>query len=118
MNEKMPFGEVLKKIRYEKKLSQEEFAGVLGTSKQVISRYENNQRIPKITTVEDYANKLHLPISYFATAEIPSGHSIVKESGVPYMTENLKLLLEASQNLSNDEIQVLIALVKMIRANK
>ncbi|MCL1808227.1 MAG: helix-turn-helix domain-containing protein [Clostridiales bacterium] len=118
MNEKMPFGEVLKKIRYEKRLSQEEFAKVLGTSKQVISRYENNQRIPKITTVEDYADKLHLPISYFATAEIPRGHKIAEESGLPYMTGSLKLLLEEFQHLSDDEIQALVTLIKLLKAEK
>lgn len=59
----MQFGYKLKKIRMEKDMSQQDFAVLLGTSKQVISRYENNQRMPKITTVHDYAQKLNLPLN-------------------------------------------------------
>ena len=53
-----PFGENLRKIRNEKNMSQEDFATLLGTSKQVISRYETNQRSPKVSTVAEYAEKL------------------------------------------------------------
>ena len=57
------FGEILKKIRLEKGLSQEELGKILGTTKQVISRYETNQRTPKITAVEEYAKKLNVPVT-------------------------------------------------------
>ena len=42
----MTFGERLKQIRMDRNMSQEELATILETSKQVISRYENNQRSP------------------------------------------------------------------------
>ena len=58
------FGESLRKIRIEKGMSQDELASLLGTSKQVISRYENNQRSPKVSVVADYADKLGVSISY------------------------------------------------------
>ena len=44
-------------------MSQEELAALLGTSKQVISRYETGQRSPKITVASEYAAKLGVPIS-------------------------------------------------------
>ena len=44
----MTFGEKLKFLRQERNLSQQEFANILGTSKQVISRYELGQTTPKI----------------------------------------------------------------------
>lgn len=44
-------------------MSQEQFADLLGTSKQVISRYETAQRSPKVSTVADYASKLGVRIS-------------------------------------------------------
>lgn len=56
------FGENLKKIRVEMDLSQEELARKLGTSKQVISRYEKNQRAPKITVASQYADILGVPL--------------------------------------------------------
>lgn len=58
-----PFGENLRKIRNSRGMSQEEFADLLGTSKQVISRYETAQRSPKVSTVAEYAEKLGVSIS-------------------------------------------------------
>lgn len=58
-----PFGENLRKIRNLRGMSQEEFADLLGTSKQVISRYETAQRSPKVSTVAEYAAKLGVSIS-------------------------------------------------------
>ena len=115
MDGKTPFGDVLKKIRYSKRLSQDEFAKILGTSKQVISRYENNQRVPKITVVEQFANRLNLPISYFVAAGIISGDIIAEKSDMPYMTESIRQLLVESQNLTKEEVQLLISLVKMMK---
>lgn len=46
-------------------MTQQEFADLLGTSKQVISRYEHGENTPKITTVMHYAEVLNVPINYF-----------------------------------------------------
>lgn len=58
------FGDRLRQIRREMGLSQEEFAKRLGTSKQVLSRYETNQRAPKITLAREYAEKLGVSLDY------------------------------------------------------
>lgn len=58
------FGDRLKQIRLERNMSQEEFASLLGTSKQVISRYETNQRTPKITVANEYSEKLGVPLNF------------------------------------------------------
>lgn len=57
------FGEHLRKIRKARGMSQEELALLLGTSKQVISRYENGQRSPRISVASEYAQKLGIPLS-------------------------------------------------------
>lgn len=62
----MTFGEKLKRYREEHGISQEQLGVILGTSKQVISRYENNQRSPQLDTVQSYAHKLNLPVVYLA----------------------------------------------------
>lgn len=59
------FGLILKGIRQDMNLSQEEMAIRLNTTKQVLSRYETGKRIPKISTVAEYAEKLNLPIEIF-----------------------------------------------------
>jgi transcriptional regulator with XRE-family HTH domain len=58
------FGDRLRHLRREKDMSQDAFAAILGTSKQVLSRYETNQRAPKITTVREYAEKLGVSVEY------------------------------------------------------
>lgn len=58
------FGERLRQIRKEQNLSQEALAQLLGTSKQMLSRYELNQRSPRIEQVHKYAEKLHVPVDY------------------------------------------------------
>ncbi len=60
----LKFGAKLKKIRIERNMSQDEFATLLGTSKQVISRYENSQRTPKITIAQEYSEKLNIPLEF------------------------------------------------------
>lgn len=60
----MSFGQRLRAIRKEKGLSQDDFAALLGTSKQVLSRYEIGQRIPKITQVQQYAKALNVSADY------------------------------------------------------
>lgn len=58
------FGERLRQIRKEHNLSQEALAQKLGTTKQMLCRYELNQRSPRIEQVQKYAEKLHVPIDY------------------------------------------------------
>ena len=70
------FGDNLRKIRKEKNMTQDELAVVLGTSKQVLSRYENGQRSPKVSVVSEYAEKLGVPINALTDAASPFGKSI------------------------------------------
>ena len=58
------FGEKIRLIREERNLTQEQLAEFLGTTKQVISRYEKNQRTPKITIAQEYADKLGVDLVY------------------------------------------------------
>ena len=60
----MLFGDRLRQIRKERGMTQEQLAEILGTSKQVLSRYEKNQRAPKITIATDYAEKLGIDVEY------------------------------------------------------
>ena len=57
------FGMKLRRIRYTNGWSQEEFARRIGSSKQVISRYELDIRSPKVSTVYSFAKALSVPVS-------------------------------------------------------
>lgn len=58
------FGNRLRQIRKTRGLTQEELANIVGTSKQALSRYEKDQRAPKVTIAREYAEKLGVPLSF------------------------------------------------------
>lgn len=58
----MTFGATLRRLRVERGLSQEDVARRLGTSRQVISRYESGARMPKLSTVTALAAALDAPL--------------------------------------------------------
>lgn len=66
----MLFGEKLKNIRIANGWTQEDLAKKLGTSKQVISRYENNQRTPIITIAAEYARILNVSVDFLINNEV------------------------------------------------
>lgn len=71
------FGDKLKQIRLERNLTQDELAKLLGTSKQVISRYENRLRSPKIDVVAEYAALLGVPVDYLADNTLPAASNLM-----------------------------------------
>ena len=60
----MDFGSRLRQIRKELGETQDQFAARIGTSKQVLSRYEKGQRIPKVSLLEKYAKSLNVSVDY------------------------------------------------------
>ena len=58
------FGRRLREIRKDMGLTQDEFAKILGTSKQILSRYEREDRSPRIEVVRKYAEALKVSADY------------------------------------------------------
>ena len=65
------FSENLRRIRFERHMTQEEFAALLGTTKQNISRYESGAVSPKITTAQIIAEKLGMSLSELNGDTVP-----------------------------------------------
>ena len=63
-------------IAQKDKALQEELAALLGTTKQVVSRYENGQRTPKVTVVEEFARRLGVPLSALLGAAAAQGGAL------------------------------------------
>jgi len=78
----MEFGDILKQLRKERGLSQDELAEILGTTKQVLSRYETKKRVPRLSVVSDYAQKLGIPLSMLSGESAEPAHEITRENGV------------------------------------
>ena len=66
------FSRTLRRIRLERQMTQEEFARFLGTSKQNISRYENGEVSPKISTAAQIAGRLGLTLTELNGEELPA----------------------------------------------
>ena len=58
------FGNRLRQIRKDLGETQDEFAARIGITKQVLSRYENGLRIPKVSLLEKYARSLNVSVDY------------------------------------------------------
>ena len=78
----MEFGDILKQLRKERGLSQDELAALLGTTKQVLSRYETKKRVPRLSVVSDYAQKLGIPLSMLSGEGADPVPEITREGGV------------------------------------
>lgn len=57
------FAKTIRRLRVERNMTQDEFAELLGTTKQNISRYETGAVSPKITTAQAIADKLGISLS-------------------------------------------------------
>lgn len=54
----------IKELRQEKKLTQKELANLLGVNMVTLSRYENNNRNPKIDKLEKMAEIFGVSVAY------------------------------------------------------
>lgn len=101
----MKFCEKLKLIREERNMNITEFATLLGTSKQVISRYERGENTPKITTVAHYAKILNVSLEYLTNDNVTDrkGNNNVGAKNPPVtITEGEKALLDLFRKLPEE----------------
>ena len=104
------FPTTLKRIRLSKGMTLEEFAALLGTSKQNISRYENGEVSPKISTAAAMADKLGISL-----AELNGGEKVTQ---LPRgLTDSERQLLAAFRALNADGQQYVLSTVQMCSNN-
>lgn len=58
------YGYIIKQLRYEKKMTQEQFAQLLGVTRATVNHWENNFRSPKKETMKIICNKFDIDVSY------------------------------------------------------
>lgn len=113
----IPFSVRLKELRLSLGYSQQELGDLLGSTKQVISRYETGQRSPKISVVAEYANKLNVNIAWLlgepdALKEPPDLQ--IKEAPLPEGLSDVKqLLIEEILSADDADIADLISYLKV-----
>ena len=123
----MRFCEKLKLLRTERDMNQTEFAKLLGTSKQVISRYEKGENTPKITTVVEYAAQLDVPLSYFTNDDIETiepKNTATKSKNVPMeqektpekikLNEGEEMLLDLFRRIPVESQPMVLEMIKVV----
>ena len=126
------FSENLRRIRFERHMTQEEFAQLLGTTKQNISRYESGAVSPKVTTAQSIADKLGIslselngrpePIDYFRAHDGEWTEFTVAKMDAEAAREDLandpdrKALLNLARYGSAQDVKQVAALIDALRA--
>lgn len=60
----LQFGDIIKLLRKERNISQQELADAINISKSAISMYEINQRVPELETFEAIADYFNVEMDY------------------------------------------------------
>lgn len=110
------FSENLRRIRFERHMTQEEFAALLGTTKQNISRYESGAVSPKITTAQVIAEKLGMSLSELNGDTVP-------EDEIWEIREELRRnpeyrsMLKLTKGATKKEMEQIKQMIRVIRGS-
>ena len=112
----MKFNEKLTVLRQERGMNMTEFANLLGTSKQVIARYERGENTPKITTVAHYAEVLGVSLQYLINENETdrSGATPVNKTKAPdAITEGERVLLDLFRQIPENKQQMVLDMIRV-----
>lgn len=114
------FAETLRRIRFERHMTQEEFAELLGTTKQNISRYESGAVSPKITTAAAIADKLGITLSELSGGSQTKEklNAIGEQLTAPSRSKEWKALSEGFERMEQQRYDEFMAIFNMLKATK
>ena len=103
----MKFCEKLRLLREERGMSLAEFANLLHSTKQVLSRYERGENDPKLATVMRYADILNVPLSYLIYDEVTDRTSpapkIATAPTEPELSEGEQMLIKLFRQIPPEQ---------------
>ena len=119
----MKFCDKLKLLREEKEMTLAEFADLLGTSKQVLSRYERGENTPKITTVAHYAKVLNVSLAYLMNDNVMdrTATSSAHKKNTPdeqTLTEGEKMLLDLFRQVPESQQDLVLQMISVALKTK
>ena len=92
------FGEKIKKLRKEKKLTQKQLADLAGVAVSAISAYESGNRYPSYEVLINLSHIFHVSTDYLL------GISTIKSIDVTELNDN--------------EIEVIMQMIEILKSNK
>ena len=116
----MSFNETLKKLRTEKKITQEELAQATGLSRSAIGMYESGSREPKFETLEVFADFFNVDMNTLLDKEQekptyyfdPETAKLAQEL---YDNPDLRILMDASRKLAPDDVKNIAEIVARMK---
>lgn len=114
----MKFNEKLTLLRQERGMNMTEFANLLGTSKQVIARYEKGENTPKITTVDHYANVLGVSLQYLINEDCTDRNGMPVKTKPSDYTEGERILLDLFRQIPESKQQLVLDMIRVALKNQ
>lgn len=105
MVSKMTFGEKIRTLRKKKKISQKQFADLLGMHVNQIGRYENDLSIPASPVIMKMSQIFQVPTDYLLSEESE------KEATMQIMDTELLKQFKKIESFSNEDKQVIKTLI-------
>lgn len=116
----MAFKDVLKELRINRGLTQDDLSKGTGLAKSTISMYENGNREPNFETLELFADFFNVDmntlfehnsqnISYYLNPETAKLAQAIHDD------PDLRILLDASRDLEPEDIKFVVELVKKLK---
>lgn len=118
----MDFATRLRELRQGRCLSQSELADKLNVSKSSISMYENGNRVPDLEMLELLADYFNVDINYITGKD--NGSTYYLDPAVAELAQQLndnagmRVLLDASRNISAEDMEFVIQLIEKMAKNK
>ena len=118
----MEFKDRLKELRNIKGLSQAKVAADLGASPGLIGMYESGQRKPSYEMLEQLADYFNVNMDYLSGREDRSTYyldpEVAEMAQRAYEDPDTRLLLAASRDLSKEDLQYVLDLVKRLKGGE
>ena len=123
------FGERLKELRIEYRLTQEELADKFYLNKSSISRYERNQQVPELDLLQKIADFFKVGVDYLLgnsdiknpyenvqkiTDSVEDDPELLEFWEVLKEREDLQLMFKQVRSLSRKDIKQIIRLIKAV----
>lgn len=104
----MTFGNILKKIRQENNMTQDELAKKIDTSRSNIANYENGKNMPSIDILEKIASLFNCTTDY-----------LLGKTDIRNIEEDFRFAYhKETEGLSEDEIKEALEFYKKIKYGK
>lgn len=111
------FSERFKELRYCRKLSQQELADKLGTSKSSVNMYERGEREPSLEMLECIADFFNVDMDYLlGKSQIANQALSLKEKSAPSKEDALNAeIIELLSSLSPEKMKQAVSYLRYLK---